>query len=213
MTSLRTIVIGDVHGCLAELEELLATVQHTSSDRLIFVGDLINKGPDSLGVLRKVRSLGAEVILGNHELSFLQRFDKGTEHPLFGKMGGELQDWVDWIRSWPLFIDDPSFLVVHGGIIPETPIAEIPAKVITKIRTWDGVGNDLQNSNNPPWYEFYAADKLIVFGHWAVRGLVVRDNVIGLDSGCCYGRQLSAVILPDREIVQVQAQSSYVDVS
>ncbi|MBD3276624.1 MAG: hypothetical protein GF372_15015, partial [Candidatus Marinimicrobia bacterium] len=71
MNNSKTYVIGDVHGCLPELNQLLNLLDYSESDHIIFVGDLINKGPDSRGVLELVDSIGAEVIKGNKELGFL----------------------------------------------------------------------------------------------------------------------------------------------
>lgn len=64
-------------------------------------------------------------------------------------------------------------------------------------------------SNNLAWFEFYRGPKLFVFGHWAQLGGIVRENVVGLDTGCVYGKKLSALILPDREIITVKAKSNY----
>jgi hypothetical protein len=68
----RTIVIGDVHGCREELEELLQATGPGPGDRLVFLGDLLDRGPDPVGVLQRVRALGAECVLGNHEQKHLR---------------------------------------------------------------------------------------------------------------------------------------------
>ncbi len=73
------------------------------------------------------------------------------------------------------------------------------------IRTWDGTGEKLNSPDNPPWYEFYTGEKPVIYGHWARRGLTLRGNTIGLDSGCCYGRALSAWVLETRELIQETA--------
>ena len=82
MTALRTIFIGDVHGCLTELDALLACLEPREGDRLCFTGDLVDRGPDSLGVVRRVRALlaqfpGSACIIGNHEEKTLRYHDKG----------------------------------------------------------------------------------------------------------------------------------------
>ena len=64
----RTLVIGDVHGCSRELDDLIEKLEYNpKSDELIFIGDLINKGPDSKGVFERYQSWNAKAILGNHE--------------------------------------------------------------------------------------------------------------------------------------------------
>jgi diadenosine tetraphosphatase ApaH/serine/threonine PP2A family protein phosphatase len=119
----RTIFIGDVHGCLGELEALVGRLNLDLGDRLIFVGDLVDKGPDSLGVLRFVRVLtetyeGSVVVSGNHE-------EKASR---FAKRGKWVEPWAeqataeDWafIDAMPLTWNDPELnvRVVHGGIFP-----------------------------------------------------------------------------------------------
>jgi bis(5'-nucleosyl)-tetraphosphatase (symmetrical) len=215
MNSLRTIIVGDVHGCLEELEALLSKVDHRcGKDRLIFVGDLINKGPHSLQVLEKVRSMSAEVVMGNHEWKFLQYLKKNSSpsegfFQLKRQMGEQLLFWQEWLSRLPAFIEADQFLVVHGGLVPHQHPSETPISILCRIRTWDGEGKDLNNPSNPSWYELYRLPKLVVFGHWAKRGLVIRKNVMGLDTGCVYGNQLTAVVLPEKTLFQVPAKQIY----
>ena len=68
---MRTVIVGDVHGCRRELEQLLERIRFSNGDRLVFVGDLVARGPDSLGVLDIVRRTGALVVRGNHEQKLL----------------------------------------------------------------------------------------------------------------------------------------------
>lgn len=212
---MRTIIIGDVHGCFDEVQDLLRKTGFTpTKDRLIFVGDLINKGPKSLEVLQFVRSNNYEAVMGNHELGFLKYLETGkTRHLGFETLAGEMQnaveDWAQWIAALPPFIEEKDFLVVHGGLIPGEHPSKSDMNQLARIRTWDGKGLDLNNPNHKPWFEFYTDTKLVVFGHWALRGLVKRPNAIGLDTGCVYGKELSAVILPEKKIVSVKAKKVY----
>ena len=64
----------------------------------------------------------------------------------------------------------------------------------------------------PPWFDFYTDDKLVVFGHWAAQEGVVRENAIGLDTGCVYGKKLTALVLPERELVSVKARKQYCEI-
>ncbi|PIP93347.1 MAG: hypothetical protein COW00_20255 [Bdellovibrio sp. CG12_big_fil_rev_8_21_14_0_65_39_13] len=213
----RTIVIGDVHGCIEELEELLQKLQLKQDDKIIFVGDLINKGPHTKRVLEKAEALNAIVLLGNHELGFLKYLEnkRSPRHTQFEEvisdLGADLPKWRAWMRGLPTFYETDDFLVVHAGVIPGVAVKDIPPSIITRVRTWDGEGLDMNNNKDPAWYDFYAADKLIVYGHWANQGLFVRENTIGLDSGCVWGGALSAVILPERTIIQVKAKRAYRD--
>ena len=212
----RTLIVGDIHGCFDELKELLEKVSYSKpSDRLIFVGDLINKGPKSMDVLNWVKASGAEVILGNHELGFLNYLkNPDSKFKVFTKlvkeMKGEEKEWGKWMSSFPLYIEE-DFIVVHGGIVPGMELKDSPDYLLTRIRSWDGVGEDLYNDNDPPWYDFYEGEKLVVYGHWAGQGLNIRENTIGIDTGCCWGRKLSLLHLETREIHQVQAKEAYAD--
>lgn len=215
MSDSRTIIIGDIHGCFDELQELLKkTSFRRGVDRLISVGDVINKGPYSLKCLEALKSIGAEVVLGNHELGFLH-FCKGqwagneSFQKLMNEMGEQLGDWVSYISGFPKYIEAKNFIVVHAGLIPNEDPEFSDMQFLATIRTWDGQGKNLQSEENPAWFEFYKGSKLVVFGHWAKRGLVLRENVVGLDTGCVYGKELSALILPERQLVQVPAKQSY----
>ena len=209
----RQIFIGDVHGCLEELEELLNKVNFSSTDELFFLGDIINKGPNSLEVLKLVKDLNAHLILGNHELKFIKNIEENTpskfSRKLQDKMGNDLKKWVSWLKSKPLFISREDFILVHAGLSPNEKLKNTSPRILTNIRTWDGNGKDISSESNPPWYEFYKNEKLVIFGHWAKKGLVIRDNAIGLDSGCVYGNKLSALILPGREIISVDAKKAH----
>lgn len=213
---MRKILIGDVHGCFEELILLLEKIKFTEEDELIFLGDIINKGPYSLKVLEFVKDNGHPCILGNHEMGFLRAIDddkymKGGFLKIREELGSRLDEYVQWMRELPLYIEDEDYIAIHGGLEPGVSLGQQSAAIATRIRTWDGSGQDMNNSSNPAWYELYKGKKLVVFGHWAARGLIVRDNAIGLDTGCVWGRELSALILPERKVVSVPAQKIYQD--
>lgn len=210
----RTLFIGDVHGCLNELERLLVLADFSKKTRLVLAGDLINKGPDSAGVLALAREYKARVILGNHEIKLMEYLKAGREdqadmEAVKQNMGSGLKHWVSWMKTWPLFLESPDWLVVHAGLEPGKHPSRSHGKLLTRIRTWDGVGKQLNQASDPPWYRFYTEKKPVIFGHWAMRGLVVRDNAIGLDTGCVYGGSLTAVSLPDYRFFQVPAARRY----
>jgi serine/threonine protein phosphatase 1 len=215
MAEKRTLIVGDVHGCFDELQELLKKASYNKeNDRLIFVGDLINKGPKSMDVLNWVKSEGCEVILGNHELGFIRYLMRPD--PTFKafiklekEMEGKAKEWGEWMSHFPLYIKEDDFIIVHGGIVPGMKLEETPDYLITRIRTWDGKGEDMYNDEDPPWYEFYKEDTLVVYGHWAGQGLNIRENTIGIDTGCCWGRKLTLLHLETREVFQVDAKEEY----
>ena len=211
----KPLIIGDIHGCYFEFLQLLEKTGYSKTKhRLILLGDLINRGPHSFKVLKWARDNKAEIIMGNHERGFLKGIKKEASlNALFvelkEQMGEELQYWTDWIASWPYFIEDRDFIVVHGGLVPGESPQNSDSRLLANIRTWDGRGIHLTDESNPPWYEFYKGKKLVVYGHWAKQGLKIRENTIGLDSGCVYGQKLSALLLPERKIFQVSAQKNY----
>lgn len=212
----RTLIIGDVHGCDKELAKLLKEVNaNPDQDTILFIGDLINKGPNSRGVWELFREMKGKSILGNHELSLLELV-QGKYHK-HGKYFEQLQhdfgryftDFVHDVSNWPLWYEDHALMMVHAGLVPGLhPDQTDPWHLVT-IRTWDGKGEDLKDPKNPPWFDFYAGDDLVVFGHWAALGGLDRPRLIGLDTGCVYGGKLSCLILPERKIVSVPAKKAY----
>jgi bis(5'-nucleosyl)-tetraphosphatase (symmetrical) len=127
---MATYAIGDVQGCYDELRALLATIGFdAASDRLWFVGDLVNRGPKSLEVLRFVRALGerAVVVLGNHDLHLVSEFegydrrrkDDTLDEVLAARDAGAL---VDWLRRRPMMHAEGRYAMVHAGLLPQWTI-------------------------------------------------------------------------------------------
>jgi bis(5'-nucleosyl)-tetraphosphatase (symmetrical) len=125
--------IGDVQGCYAELRHLLDSLRFDpAKDRLWFVGDLVNRGPESLECLRFVKSLGdsAIVTLGNHDLSLLMML-AGTKQLTVHHTTGEVlrapdrDGLFDWLRRRPLLHHDPGldYVMIHAGLPPQWDLA------------------------------------------------------------------------------------------
>jgi serine/threonine protein phosphatase 1 len=205
----RTVIVGDVHGCLAELQDLLRAARVQSSDRLISVGDLLCKGPDSRGVLEwAMRTPNLECVLGNHELRFLNCWRRGAvpdvkpyDLETYASFGDGYEAAMRFVSRWPLTIAEKDFLVVHAGFDPRRPLARQSDVALTNMRRL--------KDTEQPWYERYEDERLVVFGHWAQPEPVVRRNAIGLDTGCVYGGALTALILPERRLVRVPARRAY----
>lgn len=204
----RTIVIGDIHGCLDEVQDLLRAVRASKEDRLISVGDLIGKGPDSGGVVDWAMSApNLECVLGNHEMRYVEaaaRGEKPSSKPYdaetLRQLGYRYGVFTHWLRRLPLTIDEGSWMVVHAGLDPRMPLAAQTAESLTTLRRLEDL---------TPWYESYLDPRLVVFGHWVRREPVVRPNAIGVDTGCVYGGKLSALLLPERRVVSVPARRTY----
>lgn len=129
---MATYAIGDVQGCMSELEALLATCAFDAArDRLWFVGDLVNRGPASLEVLRFVRALGSQatVVLGNHDLHLLclaegnakPRDDDTLESVLCAE---DRDDLLGWLRARPLLHVQDDMLLVHAGLLPQWSVPQ-----------------------------------------------------------------------------------------
>ena len=112
-------IVGDVQGCHQELQDLLAAARFDpAAHELAFVGDLINRGPDSAGVLRVAREQSAHVVVGNHEDALLSGFASDTMARVRQQLGDELDATIAWIRTWPTFLRFDGLIVVHAGIAP-----------------------------------------------------------------------------------------------
>ena len=115
-------IVGDVHGCFQALKLLLKKAGcDPHRHRLILLGDLINKGPDSFKTLSYVRNNKITALLGNHELKFIQAVQEGLKlSPAFQQlkqdMGQDLSAWLSYIKSWPVYIEEEDFIALHGGL-------------------------------------------------------------------------------------------------
>jgi bis(5'-nucleosyl)-tetraphosphatase (symmetrical) len=193
--------VGDVQGCVAELRDLL---QITGFDRyrhrLALCGDLINRGPDSAGVLELARGLDATAVLGNHEVSLIEGRASDSLDRVRAQLGRSLDEWLAWLRALPTFVVGGDYILVHAGIAPGKRPEECTREELTEIRTVDG---------GRPWFDFWSGPETVVFGHWATRGRVDLPLCKGLDTGCVYGGRLTGLWWPRREWVSVPAQRAW----
>ena len=252
--------IGDIQGCYGAFAKLLKRINfNPKNDRLWLVGDLVNRGPQSLKVLRHVMSLGdsAQCVLGNHDLHLiaLARGHRmtGDDKDLAAVLReADSDELIDWLRRRPLahYRPDLNTLMVHAGVPPQwDPLltvklareveaviggdqvdAFLPEMYGDRPNHWDATltGNDrlrfitnsltrlrycdrsglldlapkgppgTQARRLSPWFELpdrAAAAVRIVFGHWSAAGLVQRQNLLGIDTGCVWGGTLTAARL------------------
>lgn len=129
-------LLGDVQGCDDALGRLLAEIGFSPSrDHIVVLGDLVNRGPDSLAVLRRLRAMGdsATCLLGNHDLHLLA-LHYGTRKPRRGDTVGEILDvpdrqaWIDWLRHRRMACMEGGWLCVHAGVIPQWDAADVLAR-------------------------------------------------------------------------------------
>jgi bis(5'-nucleosyl)-tetraphosphatase (symmetrical) len=192
--------VGDVQGCAAELRELLRVADFDSRHhRLALCGDLVNRGPDSAGVLELARRLDALTVIGNHEVALLEGRRTPTLDEVRRQLGSALDEWLAWIESWPAFVPGDGYILVHAGIAPGKRPEQCTREELTELRTVDG----------QPWFDFWRGPETVIFGHWAQRGKVDLERCKGLDTGCVYGGRLTGLWWPRLEWVSVPARRRY----
>lgn len=215
----RTIFIGDVHGCLHELEELLDACAYATGNHVVLAGDLVAKGPESPGVLKLVREIGAEGVRGNHDHAVLRWRDnilsnttpeRITHHyTVAQKLSPE--DWAT-LLALPLYLRVPEHnaVVVHGGLVPGVALDDQDADLLMNMRTLrpDGTGSR-RPDEGALWGSLWPGPELVIFGHHAMAGLQRHPHALGLDSGCVYGGRLTAYVLPDDKLFSVPARGVY----
>ena len=207
----RTIIVGDVHGCVDELGRLLDLLAPGTADRVLFVGDLIARGPDSLGVLALYRAVNGQSVLGNHESKLLgahRARRSGGKRPRVSALHYALLQRLgdaDWalLEGLPLSLPVPEhgLCVVHAGIVPDQSISAQDPWILTHIRSIDPAGKPSPRHDHPPWAERYTGEPHIVFGHNSRVGLQLAPCATGLDTGCVYGGRLTALVLGAGEAI------------
>jgi bis(5'-nucleosyl)-tetraphosphatase (symmetrical) len=228
---------------------------------MIFLGDLVNRGPDSLGALRYLKSLQesgrAECILGNHDLHLLAidaglRKTKGLDTVDAILKARDRRELIDWVRHRPLALSNGKLLTVHAGVLPQWDLqqtiecAQEVEKALRSKSYKTFLGNMYGNTPNQwrnslkgyerlrvitnaltrmrfckpngqmefeskeglekgpegfiPWFKApkrKTQDHVIYFGHWSTLGLMRKENVVGLDTGCVWGGKLTAIEISD----------------
>lgn len=173
-------VVGDVHGCADALDRLLSVLDVTGDDLVLFVGDLIRKGPDSGRVVRRIRNAdNMYSVRGNNEEKVLR--GEKTVSSLDA-------DDLAWLRSLPVAISWDGGLIVHGGVDPRKPLDEHTIDDLQNARSLSPDGG----YEGPFWYERYDRAPRIFFGHTVLAAPVETEWAVGLDTGCVYGGSLSA---------------------
>ncbi len=234
--STRRIFIGDLQGCREEFEALLERVKYDpAQDTLHPVGDLVNRGPDSVGCLRLARQLGARPVLGNHDVHLLRQWHnpdwrgkRKTLHEVQAADDGE--KLLNWLSKQPIIRGWEDVICVHAGVHPKwkNPVKKASnvspfdpddevVEFAVRVRYCDPDGASPKGGEFPPppapfqpWDAFWRArpdeKRTVVFGHWARRGLVELERTRGLDTGCVYGGYLTAWIPEDDRIESVPAR-------
>ena len=209
---MRRYVVGDVHGCSDELVELMFKIDnHAGEDpyKLIFVGDYVDRGPDSKGVVEAVMALqrrGHVALMGNHEDMLLAGEFMYAEATLrsFGASMMELPDYVNrWMRSLPKYYEDDTIIVAHAGVHPGLTMDDQPEQYLLWYRYPAGSPSGLNK-------HFYHGHTPTLNKH--PEGGPGRTNV---DTGCVYGGYLTAAIVGENGqpegFLQVPHKESVID--
>jgi polynucleotide kinase-phosphatase len=228
-------IIGDVHGCRAELEFLLdklgyfvtATgVRHPAGRTAVFVGDLVDRGPDSPGVLRlvmgMVRAGTALCVAGNHEAKLLRKLRGRTVRVSHGlaetleQLAAEPPSFVDDAASFVdslishYVLDGGRLVVAHAGLKEE-----YQGRASGRVRAFCLYGETTGETDEYglpvryPWARDYRGHATVVYGHTPVAVPEWVNNTICLDTGCVFGGSLTALRWPERQLVSVPAQRVY----
>ncbi|MEV2210447.1 polynucleotide kinase-phosphatase [Streptomyces sp. NPDC050997] len=221
-------IVGDIHGCASELEALLGTLGyvdgvHPQGRTAVFVGDLVDRGPDSPGVLRRVMSMvgsgNALCVPGNHENKY-GRHLKGRKvqhtHGLaetIEQMDGETEEFRKQVREFidglvsHYVLDGGRLVVCHAGL-PEKYHGRTSGRVRSHALYGDTTGetDEFGLPVRYPWAEDYRGRAAVVYGHTPVPEASWLNNTICLDTGAVFGGKLTALRWPERELVDVPAE-------
>ncbi|GAA2733251.1 polynucleotide kinase-phosphatase [Streptomyces nogalater] len=221
-------IIGDIHGCSAELEALLTKLGysdgvHPEGRTAVFVGDLVDRGPDSPGVLRRVMTMvnsgNALCVPGNHENKY-GRYLKGRKvqhtHGLaetIAQMEGESEEFQAEVRRFldglvsHYVLDGGRLVVCHAGL-PEKYHGRTSGRVRSHALYGDTTGetDEFGLPVRYPWAEDYRGRAAVVYGHTPVPEATWLNNTICLDTGAVFGGKLTALRWPERELVDVPAE-------
>ena len=221
-------IIGDIHGCASELDSLLGKLGyadgvHPKGRTAVFVGDLVDRGPDSPGVLRRVMSMvgsgNALCVPGNHENKY-GRYLKGRKvqhtHGLaetIEQMEGESEEFKQQVREFVdglvshYVLDGGGLVVCHAGL-PEKYHGRTSGRVRSHALYGETTGetDEFGLPVRYPWAEDYRGRAAVVYGHTPVPEATWLNNTICLDTGAVFGGKLTALRWPERELVDVPAE-------
>lgn len=201
---MRTLFVGDVHGCPVALTALLRAAR---PDQVVLLGDIFAKGPDPRGVWDIVRDIRPRAVMGNHDHKLLRiwsrvtpdRAGESVHHAAVAALDEEAHAWIE---ALPLFLEGDGWTAVHAGVHPERGVAGTTPDMAMVLRRWPHDGD----RDNPFWWELYRSSPRIIYGHDAMRGLQNHRHSLGLDTGCVYGGLLTGYVLEEDEIVQVEGR-------
>ena len=231
-------VIGDVHGCATELEELLellgyvrddaGTWRHPAGRKAVFVGDLVDRGPRVPDVLRIAMAMteagSALAVPGNHDLKLVKKLrgrDVRVAHGLaesLAQLEGETPEFRDRARE---FLDDlVSHYVLDGGRLVVAHAwmkAEMQGRGSARVRDFPLYGETPGETDEfglpvrYNWAAEYRGKATVVYGHTPIPNPEWLNGTINIDTGCVFGGRLTALRWPERALVSVPAHATYAE--
>lgn len=213
---MRQIVIGDIHGCYDELMELLGVVAPAADDRIIAIGDIVDRGPDSEKVLEFFRDTPSAIsLMGNHERKYLLSAQDKTRPALSQKivrarLDERYDEWLAFMETFPRHIELPEAILVYGMFEPGVPLDQRGDTVVIGTLTGE---HYMERNCRSPWYDTYEGPKPLVVGHHGFfrngQPLVREGLLYAIDTGAARSRRLTAIIIPGLEIVSVPSHGDY----
>ncbi len=224
----RHIFIGDIHGCHAEVLDLLARIGVSDADRVVALGDLTRKGPDAARCIDLWQERRYDAVLGNNDAKLLARarnpLRRWLSRPADARVLRNARR-LQFVSELPLYLEFPEIgvVAVHGGILPNArkfSAALVTRRAALELRHvrrddaegWSFVPKGEERPGEPFWADVWEGDRIVVYGHTPRREPKVHPRAIGLDTGCVYGTSLTAAVFdgPERwRLVSVPARREY----
>lgn len=207
---MRTVIIGDIHGCFDELVELVEKAGVGADDLLVSVGDLVDRGPRPREVVEFFRGRpNSVVVMGNHERKHVRGIFSYAQEITRLQAGAGYGEMVEWMAGLPYYFENKHVRVVHAAMVPGVAPAEQRAEILCGSTRGERELRELFPEGY--WHEHYTDDKPVVFGHHVTgdEPLVRDGRVFGLDTGACHGGYLTAISLPDFTFHSVRAHADH----
>ena len=210
------LVIGDIHGCFVELQELLDKAGLTSDDTILALGDIVDRGPETPQVLEFFRSQPQAMSLqGNHERKHLRAASRKVKLSLAqviarAQFGETYPEVLEFLEAFPIYLELPEATLVHGYVEPGVRLSKQRETVLCGTMSGERY---LQTHYERPWYELYTGSKPLIAGHrdYLHNGqpLIYQDRVFCLDTSCVHGKRLSGLLLPEFQVISVPSHGNH----
>lgn len=203
----RTIVIGDVHGCFEEFQELLELVQWQPEDELVSVGDIVDRGPGSQELYEFFRDTpNAKVLMGNHERKHARGVLSYSQEIVKVQMGHAYNEFVAWCKTLPYYHETPEAIIVHAFFENGKGLEDQKEEVLSGTTSGTKYLAKIYGEDSY-WQDHYQGGKPIIYGHHVVGDSPkIQNNTYGIDTGACHAGFLTAIELPSFTVHQVKVQ-------